>query len=31
MGLERYGGHLTATAPDAVARFTVWLRCEPLG
>lgn len=30
--IERYGGHLTATsAPAAGARFTVWLRCEPLG
>jgi signal transduction histidine kinase len=29
--VERYGGHLTATsAPGAGARFTVWLRCEPL-
>jgi len=29
--IERYGGHLTATsAPGAGARFTVWLRCEPL-
>ncbi|MGB4066162.1 MAG: cache domain-containing protein [Azonexus sp.] len=30
--IERYGGHLTATsAPGTGARFTVWLRCEPLG
>ncbi|UCV19058.1 sensor histidine kinase [Ferribacterium limneticum] len=29
--IERYGGHLTASsAPGAGARFTVWLRCEPL-
>jgi len=30
--VERYGGQLTASSPPgAGARFTVWLRCEPLG
>jgi len=30
--IERYGGRLTATStPGQGARFTVWLRCEPLG
>jgi signal transduction histidine kinase len=29
--IERYGGHLTASSvPGEGARFTVWLRCEPL-
>jgi len=29
--IERYGGRLTvASAPGQGARFTVWLRCEPL-
>jgi len=30
--IERYGGRLTASSiPGEGARFTVWLRCEPLG
>lgn len=29
--IERYGGRLTAEShPGAGARFTIWLRCEPL-